>query len=325
MHMTTSPHGMMSGSAERKMAKKLPLSRRLLKNYHKEKYLYLMILPVILYYAIFHYTPMYGAIIAFKNYNVAQGFFNSPWAGFDHFASFFNSYYFWTLLKNTLLINLYMLLFSFPAPIVFALLINEIRAGLFKRTVQTVTYLPHFISMIVICGMIVQFLSREGLVTDILVFFGMERQVLLQFPQYFRTIYVVSDIWQNIGWGSIIYLAAITGINPELYEAAKIDGANRWKQTLHITLPGIAPIVTILLILKIGSMLELGFEKIILLYNPLTYSTADVISSFVYRRGILANDFSYATAVGLFQSVINFILLIAANRIAGRISENRLW
>lgn len=322
--MTTSSDKIIADGTQKTNRQKT-LAGRLLRDYRKHKYLYLMILPVIAFYLTFSYTPMYGAIIAFKSYRVADGFLGSPWVGFDHFISFFNSYYFGNLLRNTLLINIYMLIFSFPAPIIFALLINEIRISAFKRTVQTITYLPHFISMIVICGMIVQFLSRDGLVTDLLVFLGMERQVLLQFPQYFRTIYVLSDIWQGVGWGSIIYLAAITGINPELYEASRIDGANRWKQTLHITLPGIAPIVTILLILKIGNMLDLGFEKIILLYNPLTYSTADVISSFVYRRGIQANDFSYATAVGLFQSVINFILLVAANRIAARVSENSLW
>lgn len=297
----------------------------LLRDYRRHKYLYLMIIPVILYYATFSYTPMYGAIIAFKNYRIADGFLGSQWVGFSHFISFFDSYYFGRLLKNTLLLNVYMLIFSFPAPIIFALLINEIKVNVFKRAVQTITYLPHFISMIVICGMIVQFVARDGFIMDILVWFGMERTALLSHPEYFRTIYIASDIWQGVGWGSIIYLAAITGINPELYEASRIDGANKWKQTLHITLPGIAPIITILLILKIGSMLDLGFEKIILLYNPLTYGTADVISSFVYRRGILANEFSYSTAVGLFQSVINFILLVVANRVTKQLSENSLW
>lgn len=322
--MASSPNGTVNNPAET-IAPRATLLSRMLRNSRRHKYLYIMIAPVLIYYIVFHYVPMYGAIIAFKNFRVAEGILGSPWVGFDHFINFFNSYYFWTLLKNTLLINIYMLIFSFPAPIIFALLINEIRLSFFKRTVQTITYLPHFISMIVICGMIVQFLSRDGLLTDVLVFFGMERTVLLQFPQYFRTIYVASDIWQGVGWGSIIYLAAMSGINPELYEASRMDGASRWKQTLHITLPGIAPIIIILLILKIGNMLDLGFEKIILLYNPLTYSTADVISSFVYRRGIQANDFSYATAVGLFQAAINFILLIVANRIAAKTSENSLW
>lgn len=300
--------------------------RSLQNSFGRHKYLYLMILPVVAYYVVFAYTPMYGAIIAFKNYRIVDGFLGSSWVGFDHFISFFNSYYFRRLLTNTLLINLYMLLFSFPAPIIFALLINEIRVNLFKRFVQTITYLPHFISMIVICGMITQFVARDGFVTDILVRFGMERTALLAHPEYFRTIYVASDIWQSVGWGSIIYLAAITGINPELYEAARIDGANKWRQTTHITLPGIAPIVTILLILQIGKMLDLGFEKIILLYNPRTYITADVISSFVFRRGLgESNEFSYTTAVGLFQSVVNFILIITANRITRQVSENSLW
>jgi putative aldouronate transport system permease protein len=300
--------------------------KSLAKDYQKHKYLYYMIFPVVLYYLIFHYVPMYGAIIAFKDYRIADGFLNSPWVGFDHFTSFFNSYYFWRLLKNTLVLNVYMLLFSFPAPIIFALLINEIVGQKFKRVVQTITYLPHFISMIVVCGMITQFLAREGFITDLLVWFGMERQVLLAHPEYFRGVYIISDIWQGVGWGSIIYLAAITAINPELYEASRIDGANRWKQTLHITLPGITPIIVILFILKIGNMLDVGFEKIILLYNPNTYVTADVISTFVYRKGLQGSfEFSYATAVGLFQAAINFLLLIAANRFSKKVSENSLW
>lgn len=299
---------------------------KLTKDYRKHKYLYMMILPVILYYFTFHYVPMYGAIIAFKDFQIGDGFLGSRWVGLEHFTSFFNSYYFKRLLINTLLINVYMLLFSFPAPVLFALLINEIRGNLFKRTVQTITYLPHFISMIVICGMITQFLARDGFITDLLVFMGMERTALLGHPEYFRAIYVISDIWQSVGWGSIIYLAAITGINPELYEASRIDGANRFKQTLHITLPGITPIIVILLILKIGHMLDVGFDKIILLYNPNTYSTADVISTFVYRKGLgESNQFSYTTAVGLFQSAINFVLLIMANRFSARVSENSLW
>lgn len=300
--------------------------RTLARDYRKHKYLYLMILPVVLYYIIFEYVPMYGALIAFKDYQIGSGFLGSSWVGFEHFTTFFNSYYFLRLLKNTLLINLYMLMFSFPAPIIFALLINEIIGSRFKRVVQTITYLPHFISTIVVCGMITQFLARDGFIVDLLVFFGMERTALLGHPEYFRTIYVISDIWQSVGWGSIIYLAAITGINPELYEASRMDGANKWKQTMHITLPGIIPVVVILFILKIGHMLDVGFDKIILLYNPNTYSTADVISTFVYRKGLgESNQFSYTTAVGLFRSVINFALLIAANRFSSRVSETSLW
>lgn len=301
-------------------------SNALRKDYRSHKYLYIMILPLIAYYVIFQYAPMYGAIIAFKDFHVAKGVLESPWVGFQHFADFFNSHYFGRLLKNTFLLNLYQLLFVFPAPILFALLLNELMGSWFKRIVQTVTYLPHFISLIVICGMITQFVSRDGLITDLLVWLGMERTALLGHPQFFRPIYIASDVWQSVGWSSIIYLAAISGVNPELYEAAKIDGATRLKQMWHVTLPGIAPVIVILLILKIGSMLDIGFEKIILLYNPNTYVTADVINSFVYRRGLTSSlEFSYATAVGLFQSSLNFILLIFANWFSRKTSETSLW
>lgn len=285
-----------------------------------------MIVPVLLYYVIFQYAPMYGAIIAFKDFHVARGILESPWVGFKHFEDFFNSYYFWRLIKNTFLLNLYQLLFVFPAPILFALLLNELIGPWFKRIVQTVTYLPHFISLIVIGGMITQFVSRDGVITDLLVWLGLERTALLGHPEYFRSIYIISDIWQSVGWSSIIYLAAISGVNPELYEASRMDGAGRVKQMWHVTLPGIAPIIVILLILKIGSMMDIGFEKIILLYNPNTYITADVINTFVYRRGLTSSlEFSYATAVGLFQSSLNFILLIFANWFSRKVSETSLW
>ncbi|MGG1516640.1 ABC transporter permease subunit [Paenibacillus oryzisoli] len=300
--------------------------RSVLQDYHKHKYLYFMISPVVVFYVLFHYVPMYGAIIAFKDYRVAEGFLSSPWVGFQHFTTFFESFYFWRLLKNTLLLNLYSLVFTFPAPILFALLINEIGGRFFKKALQSITYLPHFISLIVICGMINQFVAREGVIMDILVWFGMDRTSLLSHPEFFRVIYITSDIWQSVGWGSIIYLAAITGINPELYEASRADGAGKWRQTLNITLPGIAPIIIILFILKIGHMLDVGFEKIILLYNPNTYETADVISTFVYRKGLGDSfEFSYATAVGLFQSALNFMLLITANKISRRLGESSLW
>ncbi|KRE99826.1 sugar ABC transporter permease [Paenibacillus sp. Soil766] len=300
--------------------------RNVLQVYYKHKYLYFMILPVVVYYVLFHYVPMYGAIIAFKDYRIAEGFLGSPWVGFQHFATFFESFYFWRLLKNTLLLNFYSLVFTFPAPILFALLINEIGGRFFRKAVQTITYLPHFISLVVICGMINQFVAREGVMMDILVWFGMDRTSLLSHPEFFRVIYIASDIWQSVGWGSIIYLAAITGINPELYEASRVDGAGKWRQTLNITLPGIAPIIIILFILKIGHMLDVGFEKVILLYNPNTYETADVISTFVYRKGLGTSfEFSYATAVGLFQSVLNFMLLITANKISRRLGESSLW
>ncbi len=301
-------------------------SNAIRKDFRLHKYLYIMIFPVALHYLLFQYVPMYGAIIAFKDYHVAKGLFDSPWVGWKHFVDFFDSYYFWRLLTNTFMLNLYQLLFVFPAPILFALLLNELVGKQFKRLVQTVTYLPHFISLIVICGMITQFVSRDGVITDLLVWLGMERTALLGQPENFRTIYIVSDIWQTIGWSSIIYLAAISGVNPELYEAARMDGAGRGKQMLYVTLPGIAPIIVILLILKIGSMLDIGFEKIILLYNPNTYATADVINTFVYRRGLTSTlEFSYATAVGLFQSTVNFLMLVFANWFSRKVSETSLW
>ncbi|HZG85790.1 ABC transporter permease [Paenibacillus sp.] len=295
------------------------------KDFKKNKLLYLLSLSGVAYYLIFKYIPMYGALIAFKEFSPTKGILGSPWVGFKHFVDFFQSYYFWRILRNTIMINVYELLFAFPAPIILALLLNEVRKTMFKRMVQTVTYLPHFVSIVVICGMLVDFSSKDGLLNTILGWFGAEPQNLLLNPDLFRTIYIGSGIWQGIGWGSIIYLAALTAIDPQLYDAATVDGANRWKQMVHVTLPGIMPTIVILLILQIGGMMNVGFEKIILLYNPQTYETADVISSFVYRRGILEANYSHSTAVGLFNATINFALLILANRVSRKVSETSLW
>ncbi|SFP95304.1 ABC transporter permease [Caldicoprobacter faecalis] len=284
-----------------------------------------MALPVIAYYIIFHYMPMYGAIIAFKEFNPALGIIRSPWVGFKHFKSFFEGVYFWRLIRNTLLISIYSLVWGFPAPIILALLLNEVKNNYFKRTVQTISYLPHFISLVVVCGIIKDFTSTDGVINDIIELLGGERTNFLMKPEWFRPIYVGSGIWQEVGWGSIIYLAAITNIDPELYEAATIDGASRWKQTWHITLPGIVPTIVILLILRLGGLMSVGFEKIILLYNSATMETADVISSYVYRRGLLDFDYSFSAAVGLFNSVINLILITSANKLSRKISETSLW
>jgi len=291
----------------------------------RNKLLYLMVLPVVAYYVIFDYGPMYGLQIAFKDYSPGTGIWGSPWTGFDHFIEFFNSYYFWRLIRNTVLISLYDLIFGFPAPIILALLLNELRQQLFKRVVQTISYLPHFISVVVVVGMLVDFLARDGVVNQLLSFFGVEPRSYLSEPGWFRFLYISSGIWQHIGWGSIIYLAALSNIDPTLYEAARVDGANRWRQALHITIPGIMPTVIILLILRMGSMMSVGSEKILLMYNPLTYETADVISTFVYRKGILEASYSYTTAVGLFNAVIAFSLLIISNSISKRVSETKLW
>ncbi|MGG1554833.1 MULTISPECIES: ABC transporter permease [Paenibacillus] len=289
------------------------------------KYLYLMMVPVLAYYVTFHYAPMYGALIAFKEYTPIKGVSGSSWVGLQNFHDFFSSYYFWRILKNTVLISLYSLCFEFPAPIVLAILINELANKKFQRFVQTVTYMPYFISLIVIAGMIKDFTNNGGLINNFLTYFGMNDTAMLQKPELFRTIYILSEIWQKIGWESIIYLAALMSIDQEQYEAAKIDGASRIKQIWHITLPGILPTISIMFILRMGNMLNVGFEKIILLYNPSTYDTADVISSFVYRKGLIEFGWSYSAAVGLFNSVVNLALLIAANKISKRISQNSLW
>ncbi|WJH29372.1 ABC transporter permease subunit [Paenibacillus sp. CC-CFT742] len=307
------------------MSNRQSFRSRFVRDFMMNKYLYIMMIPVIGYYLIFHYGPMYGAIIAFKDYSPMKGILGSDWVGLKHFDEFFNSYYFLRVLKNTLLISLYTLVFEFPAPIILALLINEVRKRTFKRVVQTITYMPYFISLVVICGIITDFTNADGLINRLIMMLGYDGQAMLQKPELFRPIYVLSEIWQRIGWESIIYIAALMSIDLEQYEAAKIDGASRLKQMFHITLPGLLPIITIMFILRMGNMLNVGFEKIILLYNPVTYETADVISSFVYRKGLLEFGWSYSSAVGLFNSVINLVLLISANYISRRVSQNSLW
>ncbi len=286
--------------------------------------LYLMILPVLVYYLLFAYVPMVGNIMAFKEFVPGmgiQGFFAGEWVGFKYFKQFIDGIYFSRLVRNAVLISLLNLIFSFPAPIILAILLSELPFKGYKRVVQTITYLPHFISTVVICGLIVNFCLSTGLFSDIIELFGGQRISLLQDPKYFRTIYVGSGIWQGVGWGSIIYLSAIAGIDQSLYEAAVIDGANKFQQIIHVTIPGISNTIIILFILQIGSMMSVGSEKILLLYNPSIYETADVISTYVYRVGLVQMNFSFSAAVELFNKVINFILLISANAISRRVSE----
>ena len=254
------------------------------------------------------------------------GFLHSQWVGLQNFVDFFSNYYFFRLLKNTLVISASSIVFGFPMPIIFALLLNEIKNNAFKRSIQTVSYIPHFISMVVICGMIRTFTADNGIVTMLLSALGLvEKTSLLNNPSAFVPIYIISDIWQSIGWDSIIYLAALSNIDQSLYEAASIDGANRMQQTIHVTLPEIGRTVIILFILRLGSVLGVGYEKIILLYNPLTYETADVISSFVYRKGLQEMNWSYSTAVGLFNSIVNFALLVFTNWFSGKVTDTSLW
>ena len=306
--------------------KRLARGKQIKRSLYRSRYLYIMILPVLLYYIIFHYVPLYGAQIAFRDFNPFQGFWKSPWAGFKYFRQFFDSVYFSRLIGNTFAINIYDLIVGFPAPILLALMMNEIKSNSFKRTVQTIVYLPHFISTVVLAGMIISFLSpRSGIVNLIIKLFGGEPIHFLAEPGWFRSVYVWSGIWQGAGWGSIIYLAALTGIDPNLYEAAIVDGASRLDRLLHITIPCIIPTIIIMFILRMGSMFSVGYEKVMLLYNPITYETADVISTYVYRRGILGGEYSFSTAVELFNSAINFIMLFLFNRISRKISEVSLW
>lgn len=288
--------------------------------------LYLFIAPAFLYFLIFHYGPMYGIQIAFKNYNPVRGVFGSPWVGFDHFVRFFESYYFWDLMWNTLAISLYELAVGFPIPIILALAFNELKHKRFKKLVQTVTYAPHFISVVVMVGMVIAFLSPStGILIRFVEWMGMDAPSFLTSPAWFKTVYVLSGVWQSAGWGTIIYLAALSGVDPGLHEAAIIDGANRLQRIRHINIPVLVPTMTILLILNMGSLLGVGFEKILLMQNPLNMESSDVISTFVYRSGLENAQYSFSTAVGLFNSVINAFLLVTVNQIVRKTSENSLW
>jgi len=286
---------------------------------------YLLVLPVLVYFILFQYFPMYGAQIAFRDFSPVRGIWGSQWVGLEHFRRFFSGPFFWRVVRNTFLINVYQLFWGFPAPIILALFMNEMRNIKFKRTVQTITYMPHFISTVVMVGIIMDFTMSRGLFNDINVFFGGTRRNLLAEPALWRSIFVGSGIWQSAGWGTIVYLAALSGIDEQLYEAAMIDGAGRFRRLISITLPGIMPTIVILLILRMGSMMSVGFEQIILMYSPIVYEVSDVISTYVYRAGLLNAQFSYASAIGLFNSVINFMFIMTANGISRRVNETSLW
>lgn len=291
----------------------------------KNYVVYLMLLPVLVYYIAFCYKPMLGMVIAFKNYNPNLGIWGSQWVGLKHFKSFFEGYYFKRLLLNTLRISFSNLIFGFPMPIILALLINELRSRKYAKVVQTVSYLPHFISVVVVCGMLKNFLTEGGMINDLLAMLGAERQNYLLNKNAFVPIYVASDIWQSVGWDSIVYLAALTAVDLQLYEAAVIDGAGRWHQLWHITLPSILPTIFIMLLLRIGNIMGVGYEKVILLYNSAVYETADIISSYVYRKGLQEFNWSFSTAVGCFNSVINFLLLITSNIFSKKLNGTGLW
>ena len=287
--------------------------------------LYLILLPVLAFYIIFHYFPMFGVVMAFERFNPTRGFIGSDWVGFKWFEQFFGSYYFSRLLKNTLLLSLKDILIGFPAPIILALLLNELKSRRFKKTIQTISYMPYFISVVVMSKLIIEFFSSTGAVTQLFTLFGMSPTNMLGDNRYFQGIFVGTNLWQYCGFNSIIYLAAISGVDPELYDASIVDGANRWQQTLHVTLPGISTTIIILLIMRLGSLFSVGYEKIILLYSPAVYETADTISSFVYRSGLKEANYSYAAAVNLFNSLMNFILLISFNALSRKLTERSLF
>ncbi len=287
--------------------------------------LYLMLLPVIAYYVVFKFAPMFGLSIAFMDYKPAKGFLNSNWVGLKHFRNFFGDYYFGRLLRNTVRISVFSLL-TFPVPILLALLLNELKSPRFAKVTQTITYMPHFISTVVICGIIIKLTSSTGGITAILhALFGIEKETLLNNKNYFLPIYIISDLWQTVGWNSIIYLSALAGIDQELFDAAKVDGAGRLKQVIYITIPCLMPTIIIMLILKMGKIFDVGYEKIMLLYNPAIYETADVINTYVYRKGLIDAQYSYSTAVGMFNSVVCFALVTITNWLSKKVSGSGLW
>lgn len=298
---------------------------RLKKNFVRYRYIYLMLLPVVVYYAVFCYGPMSGIVIAFQNFKPALGVSGSKWVGWKHFVDFLTGPYAWRLIRNTLMINILQIIFAFPVPIIVALLINEINCKGYKKAVQTISYMPHFISLVVMCGLLVNFCRSDGIFNDFLSLFGFERRNLLAEANLFRPIYVLSGIWQEAGWGSIIYLATLSTVDVGLYEAATIDGANRYQRMLHVSFPGLLPIIIVQLIMRVGNILTTGFEKVFLLYSPLTYDTADIISTYIYRQGLELSNYSYGTAVGLFNSVVNLIILVMANYISRMVTEESLW
>ena len=314
----------MSGKANAAV-KKNNIVQRMRKDYAINRLLYAMLIPVITYYVLFHYIPMLGSVIAFKNFSPRKGIWESNWVGLKYFEQFFGSFYFARVMRNTLVISFMDILFGFPLPILMAICLNEIRCKTYKGCMQTISYLPYFISTVVVCGMIHDMFAIDGVVNVVLEQIGLEKQQFMTMPEAFKPIFIGSNIWQTAGYNSIVYLAALTAINQDLYEAAVMDGAGKLRQIWHITLPGIRATIVTLLILRLGAVMNVGFEKVILLYNDLTMETADVISTFVYRKGLLDMNYSYSTAVGLFNSLISCLLLVAANACSRKLNDASIW
>ena len=290
------------------------------------KYLFMLVIPAVICLLLFSYLPMWGVLIAFKEYSPFKGFADSPWVGLKHFINFFNDPFSYKYIRNTLLLSVYSLAWGFPAPIIFALMLNEVSNVRYKKLVQTVSYMPHFYSTVVVVGLFTMFLSpTSGEVGKLMAMMGFEKIYFLADARYFRSIYIASEIWQSLGWGAIIYLAALTNIDPQLYEAAVIDGAGRFKRMLYITLPCLMPTIIVLLLLRLGQVMNVGFERAFLFQTPSNYETSQIIQTYVYERGIRSNNFSYATAVGLFNSVINLVLLLLANTLSKKFNQASLW
>ncbi len=308
------------------VVEKKPFKERFIKAFRRDFHLYLLCVPALLFVFVFEYGPMYGVQIAFRNFSPGKGIWGSDWVGMTHFIRFFKSPQFWTILKNTLGISMYSLFAGFPFPIILAIMVNQLRGDKFKKTVQMVVYAPHFISVVVLCGMLTVFLNPStGIVNNVLQSLGLEKVFFLAEPSMFKDIFVWSDIWQNTGWGMIIYLAALSSISPELYEAAKIDGASKLQLIRHIEIPGILPTIVILFIMRTGSFMNVGFQKAFLLQNTLNLEASEIISTYVYKIGLLQAQFSYSTAIGLFNTVVNIILLVTVNTISKKINDNSLW
>ena len=308
--------------------KKQSLKRRFLRAFQRDKWLYLIMLLPFVYYVLFCYYPMYGVTLAFKQYKPKLGIIGSPWAsnnGMKYVLQVVRDPYFWTVFRNTIILNIENLIITFPAPIILALMLNEVAHARYKRIVQTVTYLPHFLSTVVVVGMMNSMFNSSGIVNQIIASMGMDKINFLNDAQYFRPMYIGSNIWQSVGWDTIIFLSALSGLDMQLYEAAKIDGAGRWKQTLHVTIPGILPTIIIMLILAMGRIMNVSYQKILLMMTGTNQSVSDVISTYVYRRGITKADFSYATAVNLFQSLVSLLFVSVTNWISRRTSETSLW
>lgn len=310
---------------EHALSQNIP-KRNKLKKIWRDKYLYIMLIPVMAYYLIFCYAPMYGVTIAFQDYNMFAGVLGSEWVGLENFQRIFSTGDFYIVLRNTLVLNLLSLIFGFPGPIIIALLLNELRMNKFKRVIQTIIYLPHFLSWVVVASILIPMLSPStGIVNQLIVQMGMEPIYFMSDNGWWITMYILSGIWKSVGWGAIVYLAALSGVDPSLYEAAVIDGANKWKQCIHVTIPSILPTITVLLILNVGQIMSIGFDQPFLLGNTAVQGVSDVISTYVYRIGMLSADISRSTAIGLFQSLVNFVILLGTNKLSKKITGNSIY